>query len=418
MKALHILGASAALTALAACGGGSSTSAPVVPAPAPAPVPSAGPIAPASAQMNPLTSYTVYVGSVNGTDVVTALSPLSSGTAGPGGTYSGLAPANLLTTGTPQMPVAAPGAVVAFPDGSTVVADALGNFDASTSAWTAANMLAISAGAQVEVIVDATNVATSAAPLDTFVDADEPAGGTVLASGERSTLAASPAPSPTPVVLAKIQVSPASNGMYDKEQRTYFAIGFDKNNKKVALGKQKVVWSVANCSKAPAAGKLVETNESSKIIYHAPVSGEAASCPDILTASYTNPATVSTPGAALTLSATAKAYYASHRAAVVYSGTVIGVDGKPVAKALVDLFATTASSAAGRLVALTDKNGKWVAKVPAGRTPSFLVVSRVATATGFKYQWFNETVTGASPAATTDLILKETTPTARHSAAI
>ncbi|GAC1584904.1 MAG: hypothetical protein NVS3B28_06860 [Candidatus Velthaea sp.] len=415
MKVLQILGASAALTALAACGGGgSSTTTPAIPAPNV--VPSAGPIAPASVQMNPLTSYTVYVGSANGTDVITALSPLSSGTANPNGSVSGAAPVTLLTAGTPQMPAPAPGAVVAFPDGSTVVADALGNFDASQSAWTVANLASIAAGAQVEVIVDATSVTTSAAPLDTFVDADEPAGGTVTASADRSTLAASPAPSPTPVVLAKIQVVPASNGMFDKEQRNYFAIGFDKNGKKLALGKQKVTWSVANCSGAQAAGKLVATNESSKVMYHAPVTGEAGTCPDILTASYTNPSTAPTPSSALTLSATGKAYYASHLAAVVYSGTVIGTDGKPVAKALVDFFSTTASSSAGRLVALTDKNGKFTAKVPAGRTPAFLVVNRVATANGFKYQWFNVTVTATSPAATTGLTLKETTPTTRPSA--
>jgi hypothetical protein len=264
--------------------------------------------------MNVLTSYTVFVGSVNGTDVVTELSSLATGPSGPNG-FVAAQPVDMLTSGTPLQPMAAPGAVVAFPDGSTVIADALGNFDASQAPWTIANQAAIAAGSQVEVFVDATSVASGAAPIDTFVNVDEPAGSLTPASGARITLAASPPPAPAPV-LAKLQIVPASEGMYDKEQRTFHAIGFDKNGKKVALGKQQVGWTVANCRGAAAAGKLQATKEASNTIYRAPATGNAGACADILTASYSN----ATAGAALT--ATAKAYYAAHETAVLYTGTV------------------------------------------------------------------------------------------------
>jgi hypothetical protein len=324
----------------------------------------------------------------------------------------------MLTAGTPAAPAPAPGAVVVFPDGTSTITDVLGNFDASTTPWTIANQSSISAGQQVEVVIDSTQSAAAgaslAAPLNAFVDVDEPAGGIVAASGSRVALAASPAPV-TPVVLAKLQVAPASNGMFDKEQRTYFAIGFDKNGKKVALGKQSVRWSVANCTGAAAAGKLQATNEFSKIVYRAPATGNAGSCPDILTASYTNPAVAATP---TPLTATAKAFYAAHETAVLYTGTVVDASGNPVAKAVVDFFATTAASGAGRVLAITDKNGAFSRKTPSGRTPAFLVANRVTSGSTTKFVWYNVTVTATSPTATTGLKLAETTQTTRPSAGI
>lgn len=405
MSLLRILGGSAALFALAACsgGGGSST----VPAtPTSDPIPTAAPIASAST-MNPLTSYTVYVGTTDGSSISTELSSISSGTAAADGSYVGAPPADFVS-GSGQAPTRVPGAIVAFPDGSTVVADALGNFDASQSAWAAANQSLIATGQQVEVIVDATNVAASASPLDTFVDADEPVGGTVAASAARSTLETRP---PAPPVLASLAISPATNGMYDKEQRSYFAFGFDASAKKVSLGKQKIVWSLANCSGAAPAGSLVAMNEASTIVYRAPAQGSAGTCPDIITAAYTNPAT-STAKVGTTVKATAKAFYNARETAVLYSGTVVDPAGKPVAKGLVDFFATATSATAGRVVAVTDKNGNFSQKIAAGRTPSFLVASRVPSGKGFKYQFYNVSVSGAAN-ATTGLILKETTPTTR-----
>jgi len=393
------IGATAAVSLLAACSGsGTSVPAPIVAAP----VPTAGPVTPAGVQMNPLTSYTVYVGSTDGLSVSTQLASLASGSPNSSGTVVGAAPANFLTTGTPQLPATSPGAVVAFPDGTTVVADALGNFDASQSPWTLANQASLVTGSQVEVIVDATSAFATASALDTFVDADEPAGGLVAASQGRLM---SVSPTPAPVVLSRIQISPASEGMYDKGERAYFAIGFNAAGKKVSLGKQRVVWSVANCAGAAAAGKLVASNEASKIIYRAPATGSANTCPDVVTGSYTNPASS-------TVSATAKAYYYSAETAVAYAGVVLDVTGKPVAKGLVDFFATTASAAGGRVVTVTDKDGKFAQKIPMGRTPAFLVANRVATATGYKFQFYNVTVTGAAN-ATTGLTLKETTVTTR-----
>ncbi|GAC1546987.1 MAG: hypothetical protein NVS3B16_18440 [Vulcanimicrobiaceae bacterium] len=411
MKRIRILGATAAVSLLAACSGGGGSSTPVAPFSDPATVPTAGPVTPAGVQMNPLTSYTVYVGSTDGVSVSAQLAPLSSGGPNGSGAYVGAPPASFLTNSTPQQPATVPGAVVAFPDGSTIVADSLGNFDASQAPWTAANVATLSAGSQAEVIVDATSIAANAAPLDTFVDVDEPAGGLVTASGSRTVFAATP----SPVTLARIQVSPASDGMYDKSERTYFAVGFNAAGKKVALGKQKVVWTVANCSGAAAAGKLMATNEASKITYRAPASGSAGTCPDVLTGSYVNPSGAGATGT--TVSATAKAFYHAHETAVTYSGIVLDVNGKPVAKGFVDFFATTASAAAGRLVAVTDKDGKFARKVPFGRTPAFLVANRVAAGNGYKYQFYNVTVSGAAN-ATTGLTLKETTATTRPGSGI
>ena len=402
MISVRVVGACAAISLLAACGGG-GTSAPS--APTPLPVPNSGPIAPATTAMNPLTSYTVYVGSVDGTTVTTELSSLSSGSAAAGGAVVGSVPADLMTVGSPLAPVAAPGAVIAFPDGSTVVADALGNFDAAQSPWAMANAAQLAVGQEVEVIVDGSNVVANATPLDTVVNADEPSGGTVTASFDRQTLATSPTPT-----LAKLQISPASIGMYDKAQRMFFAFGFDSAGKKVPLGKQTVTWTVANCSGAPAAGKLIAQKATSMIVYRAPDSGSAGACNDVVMASYTNPTTpAGTVGVKIT--ASAKAYYAARDTAVLYSGLVVDANNKPIAKAIVDFFATAASSSAGRVVAVTDKDGKFAQKIPAGRTPAFLVANRVAAGTGFKYQFYNVTVTPAN--ATTGLTLKETTPTTR-----
>jgi hypothetical protein len=176
-------------------------------------------------------------------------------------------PVDMLKTGTPQVPVPVPDAVIAFPDGSTVTANALGNFDASAVPWTLANQAIIAAGTQVEVVVDASDRFPLAAPGNAFIDVDEPAGLRVAAFGSRSTEASpSPKPSPTPVVVAKLQVQPASDGMYDKEQRTFSVFAFDKTGKKVQLGTHNVSWTVANCSGAAAAGKLAATTEKSKIL--------------------------------------------------------------------------------------------------------------------------------------------------------
>lgn len=402
MISLRVVGACVAISLLTACGGGGTS---VPSAPTPLPVPSSGPVAPATSAMNPLTSYTVYVGSVDGTTVNTELSSLSSGTPGGIGAVVGSVPADLLISGSPLAPLAAPGAVISFPDGSTVVADALGNFDAAQSPWAMANAAQLAIGQEVEVIIDSSNVVASAMPLDTIVDADEPSGGTVTASLGRQTLAT--AASPT---LTKLQVSPASIGMYDKEQRMFFAFGFDSTGKKMQLGKQTVTWTVANCSGAAAAGKLIAQKESSMIVYRAPSSGNAGVCNDVVTASYTNPKAAGVAGGS-NVTASAKAYYSARETAVLYSGLVVDVNNKPVAKALVDFFATTSSSSAGRVVTVTDKNGNFSQKIPAGRTPAFLVANRVAAGTGFKYQFYNVTVT--PPNATTGLTLKETTPTTR-----
>lgn len=146
------------------------------------------------------------------------------------------------------------------------------------------------------------------------------------------------------------------------------------------------------------------------IVYRAPSSGSAGVCNDVVTASYTNPKAAGVAGGS-NVTASAKAYYSARETAVLYSGLVVDVNNKPVAKALVDFFATTSSSSAGRVVTVTDKNGNFSQKIPAGRTPAFLVANRVAAGTGFKYQFYNVTVT--PPNATTGLTLKETTPTTR-----
>lgn len=410
MRTYRVLSAAClVLSGLAACSG--STSTPAAPAIVGATAyPTAAPPTVGTSSMNMLTSYTVYAGSVDGSSVVTELSSLATAP-NPGSTTVAAAPVDMLTTGAPLAPTAVPGAVVSFPDGSTVVADALGNFDASQAPWTIANQASISAGTQVEVVVDPSDAVPVAAPGNAYVDVDEPSGQTLLASDARSTLAStspSPSPSPTPVVLAKLQVQPASEGMYDKEQRTFHAVGFDKNGKKLALGGQNVTWSVGNCSGAAAAGKLQTTREKSKIVYRAPATGSAATCPDIVTASYQS------PGVTAPVTATAKAYYYAHETSVLYSGNVLDTNGKPVAKAVVDFFATTATASTGRILAITDKNGAFSRKIPAGRTPAFLVANRVASGKSFKYQWYNVTVTPST--GTTSLVLRETTTAARANA--
>jgi hypothetical protein len=97
---------------------------------------------------------------------------------------------------------------------------------------------------------------------------------------------------------------------------------------------------------------------------------------------------------------------------------VVDPNGKPVAGALVDFFATTAASSFGRVLAITDKNGAFSRKIPSGRTPAFLVANRVTSGSTTKFVWYNVTVTATSPTATTGLKLAETTQTTRPSAGI
>ncbi len=369
MKA-PLFGASCALLtalALSGCGGGGSSatpsagvgnsgngaplgSVPVAGSSTPAP---AAAIPPASS-LNQVTSYTVYTGTA-GTQPVVAVVPFGAGTP------SGLANA-----------APAPGAYVAYPDGSVQVADVLGNFDAAQSSWAQANASGLLANANLNPAVTVA-VPASATPA-------QPVEATVLASASgQSATAATPG---TPATLSAnadlttIHVLPRNVALFDNERRTFVAFGVDTNGNPIGLSGANVRWSVdvpVGCSNAPGGTIAVNASDASKATYAPPATGSfPQGCQDIVRARI-----AATAG---TLSGAGSAYYYDVATAVQLSGTVADRSGHAVPTGVISFTSSTGGFGAGDLLGAIN-GGAYARLVPANATLTAIAGNIARTAT-------------------------------------
>lgn len=291
--------------------------------------------------MNVATAYSVYVGTTPDGSSAVDTQPL--------GAPSVLAGA-----------VAAPGAIVAYPDGSTQTADVLGNFDAGAASWSALNLDAISANPNLSPTVAVS--AGSALPQDVAVNVYAPGGATQLASAavhildaERGTEA-----SASTAELGGLVVLPTTAAMFSGEKRLFYAVGADATGARIALA-ANVTWSVKTPKNCPAAlGSVRAIADGSKAIYSAPPSGATSpACADLVTASVTSPVSVHASAGA--------ANVFDRGSAVMIAGTLTGANAKPLAKTSINLYGGSAEAARGNQYIGTDANGAFRAKVAANR---------------------------------------------------
>lgn len=343
MLSRRLMGVCAAIVvATAACsgGGGANNGLP------PHPGPSQGPIAP---QGNAYTSYSVFAATLNGESVID-VTPIGTKSALPGAS-----------------PVAA---LVMYPDGSLQNADAAGNFDASQSAWALANlgMLATdpSSGPTVDVSY---SPASGAAPLPEELSVVAYAPGAPYVPLEMTAQGGTTA-APE---LATINVSPKSAWLADGRDRIFTAYGKDQTGASFALNKAQVVWSVkrsAACGNA--AGTIAALpSDSARALYIAPKTGStAAGCPDIVTASLASNG--------ISYSGSGSAFSFDPAASPKLAGVLNDASGKPLAAAVIDLYAGSNDAAQGSLLVTTDANGKFSRTVPSSRIITPIVLSVTA----------------------------------------
>jgi virginiamycin B lyase len=346
-RTLFIIGLAISLQS---CGGGSIVSVPLT--------------AGSAGQINPLTTYTVYVGSAPTVGNITTIVPFAAG-----------APPDNLSG-----PVIAPNATILYPDGSIQTADALGNFDVSQSSYVKAQSTAISSdpGNAVEVYVMPATGAGSYQPDDQFVDAFEPSAGLGPSATARSASGRRRSAAAPPSSLAGLVVRPGFIGVTSVQRANFHAIGYNTSAMRVPLGGVSINWSVgkpAGCSPSAGAGSLeTVAGDPSKVVYVPPLTATfPTGCPDLVIASTTvNGATITASG---------QAFYRAVAVLVKISGTLVDFSGAPVPRALIDLYGNGQESAASFTpgkdgVVTTSTGGAWSAFVVAGKnlTPVAMIV--------------------------------------------
>lgn len=339
-KKLMTLAALCAAAALTACSGGGGSTGAVPPVGATPPPPSS---IPGPSSLNSYTSYTVYSGTWGGQTYLEVL-PL------------GVAPASQL-----QNEVALPGAVIQYPDGTTQVADTLGNFDASQSAWAQANINAVLANPSLEPEVIVSNPGSSAPPVDAYVQVYSTQTNTVTADRTRRIMSGG---SSAPADFAGVAVFPRGYAMFDTEQRVYHAAGVDSDGSFVSLGASTVVWSLAlptGCAGSPAGKLTAVSGDTTRIVYTPPSAGTfPAGCQDEVVA------TVSVNAA--TYSGSGNAYYYDPSTGVTLKGQLSDSTGKAVAGGVIDLYGGGREFYHGKLFAVADSSGNFTKLVPSQRT--------------------------------------------------
>lgn len=326
MIALRFAAASALMGLLAAgCGGGSA----VPPAPN----------APGSATSNALTTYSVFVAPSNGDNVVDVV---------PLGQTSSLPGAQPATAGN-----------VLYPDGSVQSLNARGNFDASQSVWTATNLDALIVNPLMQPLVDVAAVtgASGAPPIpeELAVSAYAPGGQLVAAADIVQGL--------SPFEIASMSVFPKSVWLADGRSRLYTAVGKDASGGIVMMNKQQIVWTISRAAGCGTASGTISAipSDGSRAIYHAPASGSTtANCPDLISATFTSGGTQYVAAGA--------AYSYDPKTALKLAGVLNDATGKPVAKAIIDLYASGSDADQGTLLATTDAKGYFSRSIPASRT--------------------------------------------------
>ena len=341
LKRLLVVGALCGASALAGCGGGGGSSSAL---PGPNPTPTIPSNIPGVSTLNSNTSYTVYSGTLNG---ATFLQVAPLGDTGAVSNLSGATPV--------------PGAVIQYPDGSTQVADVLGDFDASQSSWATANNNAVISNPSLEPEVIVFNPGTSALPADAYVATYSTSNNPTTAANMRRIASGTAATTE----LSGVAVFPRGYALFDSENRIYHAVGADSNGTFTSLSGATVTWSLsepAGCANAGGAGKLTAVpGDQTRIVYSPPSSGTfGAGCQDIINAS------VSASGA--NYSGSGNAFYYDPSTAVTLQGVLNDSTGKPVANGLVDLYGGGREFYHGKLYAIADSSGNFKRLVPSQRT--------------------------------------------------
>ena len=340
LKKLALIAALCGGAALAGCGGGGGSSAV---APPTGTTPTAPPSIPGPSTMNSLTSYSVYQGDAGGQTYIEIM-PL------------GVAP------GTLTNPQALPGAIIQYPDGSTQIADTLGNFDASQSAWTQNNLNQVLANPNTEPeIIAFAPGSTVITPTEAYVQVYSSNNNPVIAAHARQVMAGTAA---SPQDFAGVSVFPRGYAMFDTESRTYGATGVDSDGTFVSLSGSTVNWSLAlpsGCAGSPAGKLTAVPGDSTRIVYTPPSSGTfPANCQDEVVASVTvNGASYSGSG---------NAFYYDASTGVTLQGVLSDSTSKAVANGIVDLYGGGREFYHGKLFAMTDANGNFKKLVPSNRT--------------------------------------------------
>ncbi|MDP9018430.1 MAG: hypothetical protein M3N19_08930 [Candidatus Eremiobacteraeota bacterium] len=301
--------------------------------------------APVGAASNSLTTYSVFVGQ-SGSQSVVDVQPFGIASTVPGAQR-------------------ATSAYVVYPDSSVQQVDALGNFDASQSVWTAQNVNILISNPNNEPVVDVfANASGNPAPDEVSVNAYAPGGAIVLASNLIQTLDAATG---TSADLAHITVFPQSASMLDNRTKMFHAVGKDSNGSLVGLSKATIAWTVTRavgCGSAAGQIKPVP-GDASTAIYQPPSSGSVVgTCPDQVVATIGS-GSVSHNG-------TANAYFYDQASAAQLAGVLKTASGSPAANAVINLYAGSAEAQKGSILVRTDVNGKFSRLVPTSRilTPS------------------------------------------------
>lgn len=339
-KKLVMLAAMCGGAALAGCGGGGGSTGATPPL-GPTPPPPSN--IPGPSLMNSYTSYTVYSGTWGGQTYLEML-PL------------GVAPSSQL-----QNETALPGAVIQYPDGSTQVADSLGNFDASQSSWAQANINAVLANPNLEPEVIVSNPGSQTSPVDGFVQVYSTQSNSITADHMRRIMAGGAA---APQDFAGVSVFPRGYAMFDTEQRVYHAAGVDTDGTFVSLGSSTVAWSLAvpaGCAGSPAGKLTAVSGDSTRVVYTPPTGGTfPAGCQDEVVA------TVSVNGTSY--SGSGNAFYYDPTTGVTLKGQLTDATSNPVAHGVVDLYGGGREFYHGKLFAITDASGNFTKLVPSQRT--------------------------------------------------
>ncbi|HZT11175.1 MAG TPA: hypothetical protein VFA29_00095 [Candidatus Baltobacteraceae bacterium] len=335
--------AAAALALLAAgCSGGAGGRAALPP--------TGGP--PGLTQSNSLTTYSAFVGSIAGQQVVDVV-PF-----GQSSTLAGAVPA-------------ANGAVV-YPDGSQQSIDAAGNFDASKSAWATANIAALIANPANEptVVVFAAGSLAGAQPEEVAVNAYAPGGPSVSADDRIFSNSSS-------AQIANIVVFPHAEMVMDGRRKLFTAVGQDSSGQLQQLNKASVAWSVTRAQGCGAAAGSIKplAGDASKALYSAPAAGSAAAnCLDQVVATVT--------AGSVMHSASASVFYFDAKTAAKLGGT-LSANGKAAAADVIDLYGGTGSNRLGSLYVRTDAQGKFSALVPQNRILNPLALASAAGKNAF-----------------------------------
>lgn len=211
------------------------------------------------------------------------------------------------------------GAIVTYPDGSTQIADASGDFVPAQSTYAQANAHQLETSPEAQPYVVVSDAQGKAAPTALYVSAyngatlatasfaRRPQGGLRLASSSQPT-----------VSLGGVRTLPAGFALFTNETTTLHVQGVDIDGHLTALTSAQISWNAAQGIVTPIAG-------TAEAIYAPPQISGSSSTLDTITA------TVGFAGSSLQFTATSTAQVFPPGAGVLLSGTVSNASGSALA---------------------------------------------------------------------------------------